>query len=156
MSDSVWSLQRNDAVWVRRTHPLSFWIRLAVMPMLGATLWVREVFDPGFLALLVMLVVIAWVSERVFPAPSDPTAWPVRASEGERLFSQHQPPFDSSRGLIRTLTVVGSLGTLLMVTGGILFDLALTVGGALVMIAAKLAAFDRMARGAAEIARRDA
>jgi len=146
MSESVWSFQRNEEVWARRRHPLSFWMRLAVLPLLGATLWIRSIFDPGFLVLLVLLIVVAWASERIFPAPDDTKAWAVRASEGERLFSQGLPPFDSSRGLVRALTVIGSLGTLIMVSGSILFDLTTTIVGVIVMLGGKLVAFDRMAR----------
>lgn len=144
---NVWSLQRNDAVWARRAHPASFWIRLAVLPAFGATLWIRQWVDPGFLVVLLALFVLSWASERLFPAPGDTAAWASRASMGERLLASSRPlPDDVSRPLLRGLAVTGTVGTIVMVSGAILFDPTVTGIGMVLMLGAKLVYFDRLAR----------
>lgn len=146
-TDTVWSLSRNDAVWAHRSHPASFWLRLVLLLAFGATLWLRERFDPGFLVVLLALVILAWVSERAFPVPADAKAWATRATWGERLLGSKRPLHGgASRGLLRTLAVVGSLGTIVMVSGAIVFDPVVTLVGVVVMLVAKLAYFDRLAR----------
>ena len=149
MSDtpSVWSLQRNEAVWERRAHPLGFWIRLAVVPLLVATLWARQWIDPGFLIILLALVLLAWLAERAFPGPGAASSWPVRACLGERLVAEHRTlPMGVSNALLRTLVVIGGIGTVIAVSGAILFDASLAVGGLVLMLGAKLVFFDRVGR----------
>ena len=149
MSDapSIWSLQRNDAVWARRAHPVAFWMRLAVLPLLAATLWLRPAFDPGFLLILLVLLFMPWLGDRLFPGPGSATSWPVRAALGERLIAEHRTlPMGVSNGLLRTLVVVGAVGTVIMVSGAILFDASLAVGGLVLTLGAKLVFFDRVGR----------
>ena len=145
-SPSPWALSRNEAVWERRAHPASFWMRLSLVPLMGLVIWSRQWIDPGFLVLLLLLVVIAWVSERVFPPASGTPSWATRAALGERLLSSGRRAADLPRGLVRALLAVGTIGTIVMVSGAILYDLGLALGGVVVMLVAKLAAFDRLAR----------
>lgn len=146
MSDSAWALQRNETIWRRRTHPASFALRLALVPLMGAAIWSRAWIDPGFLVILLVLVVGAWVAERAFPVPTGAPSWATRAALGEWLASTRPAHVDLPAGLVRTLGVVATIGTIVMVSGAILYDAGLFLGGAIVMLACKLVAFDRLAR----------
>ena len=147
MSDGVWSFGRTPAVWARRSHPLSFWLRLAVLPALGATLWFRQHMDPQFLLVVVGLAVFAWAVERIFAAPEDDRAWPTRASLGEFQLGLDEPlAGDTSKAFVRGMMGLGSFGTLIMVGGAIVHSVPAFVVGVIVMLGAKLYAFDRLAR----------
>lgn len=146
MSASAWALQRNDTIWRRRTHPASFWLRLVVVPLMAAAIWSRAWIDPGFLVILLALMVGAWVAERAFPAPTGTPSWATRAALGEWLASHAPEGIDLPRGLVRTLGIVGTIGTIVMVSGAILYDPGLAISGAVVMLVCKLIAFDRLAR----------
>ena len=147
MSESRWSLQRNDAFWRHHAHPVSLWIQLAVLPLYAVALWSRQWLDAGFLLLVAILFAISWVSARAFPEPRGTAAWSTRAVYGERIHaSKGRWPLPVGRHGAIGMAVLGTAGAVVMVSGAILYDVWTTVIGVVWMLGAKLAYYHRMAK----------
>ena len=146
-----------EEVWERRAHPATVWSRLAALPLFAAALWSRQWFDPWYL--LALLVLLGWsiAAPRLIPPPASTASWVSRATFGERVrAARGRWDVDSGQKWLTTLlAIAGSIGTIVMISGAILFDPVLTVGGGALMAAAKLTYFDRSARLYDEVAQED-
>jgi hypothetical protein len=146
-----------EEVWARRANPFTVWSRLATLPLFALALWSRQWFDPWFLVALVVLLLWSIAAPRVVPPPSSTGSWVSRATFGERIrAAKDRWEVDSGlKQVITVLAIAGSLGTIIMVSGALLYDPLLAIGGGVLMLAAKLTYFDRSARLYDEVAQED-
>lgn len=143
-----------EEVWARRAHPFTVWSRLATLPLFAVALWSRQWFDPWFLLAMVFLLLWSILAPRLVPPPASTGNWVSRATFGERIrAAKDRWEVDPARKQVTTvLAIAGSVGTIVMISGALLYDPLLAIGGGALMLAAKLTYFDRSARLYDEVA----
>ena len=134
----------DDDVWRRHENPWSGWTRVPILPAFAACLWSRDRLGWWFLIPTAIVFLWIWVNPRVFPPPTDRTAWMTRGVIGERLWLSGVRPAGDGPRVVRRLTATASSAAVVMLVGLALKNLTLTVSGVAVATLAKLWFIDRM------------
>nr|WP_246018417.1 DUF6653 family protein [Pelagibacterium montanilacus] len=119
---------------------------MSILPLLALAIWSRVWI--GWWMLIPFSVVLAWtwLNPRLFPPPESTENWMSKGVLGERIWLNRskRPELLHHAPVIRTLTIATTIGTLLLLVGLALLDLALTTTGLAVAMLSKLWLLDRM------------
>jgi hypothetical protein len=136
----------DDRVWERHANPWSVWTRVATLPLIVASIWSRAWIGWWALAAVGAVALWLWLNPRVFAKPATTRSWASRAVLGERVWLRRAevPIPDHHRFAAMALSVAAALGLAPLAWGLAVFDLALTLLGAAIVVFAKLWFVDRM------------
>lgn len=136
----------SDASWKRHANPWSGWSRLSVLPLLCLAAWSRVWL--GWYWLIPLALVLLWtaLNPRLFPPPADTDNWMSRGVLGERIWLENRddPRLAHHKAVVRVLTGLTALGSLVLMAGLIWLNLPLTLTGLAVTMLGKLWLLDRM------------
>ncbi|CDF79336.1 conserved hypothetical protein [Formosa agariphila KMM 3901] len=135
-----------DERWLKHANPWSIWTRFATLPFLVVAIWSRAWI--GWFCLIPIAILIIWlfVNPTLFKAPKHLNHWGSKAVLGEKLWSERKtnPVPKHHYTPIHILTILQTLGSILLVIGLWNFHLYLTILGASIVYMAKMWFLDRM------------
>ncbi|WP_323769755.1 DUF6653 family protein [Antarctobacter sp.] len=136
----------DDRTWARHANPLSGWSRVAILPLLALTLWLRLRLGPWIWAALTLLVVWTWLNPRLFPEPAALTSWMSRGVLGERVWLARKktpiPAHHARAAMI--LNILAGIGFVPLALGLWRYDPGLVLAGLALTMGGKLWFLDRM------------
>jgi hypothetical protein len=135
-----------DEVWMRHANPWSVWTRYAALPILVLSIWSRVWIGWWSIIPIALSVIWIWINPRAFKKPVSTNNWASMAVLGERVWlhreaiavPQHFEP------VIRVLSILSSIGTLVCIVGLFLQSFWMTIFGIAVLILSKSWFLDRM------------
>ena len=140
-------MRMDEESWRRHANPWSGWSRVAVLPLLALACWARIWIDWWWVAALVTAVVVfTWINPRLFGPPKSVDNWMSQGVLGEKLWLATPKELLPAhhRQAIAILNLANGLGFLTLIAGLALLDPALTYGGLVMSMGAKLWFLDRM------------
>lgn len=139
-------MSMNASVWARHVNPWSGWSRVSILPVFTAAVWSRTWVGWWSLAPIVAVLIWTWLNPRLFPPPMSTDNWMSKGVLGEQIWLSHdsEPALAHHRPVVRSLTVIGAVGAILLLIGLALSNLPLTVAGLAIAMLSKLWLLDRM------------
>lgn len=132
--------------WERHTNPWSIWTRFATLPFLILAVWSRIWI--GWYCLIPIVVLIIWllINPTLFKKPKSFDNWGAKSVFGERYWSERKkrPVPEHHNTPILILTILQTIGGILLIAGLWKLDIHLTVVGAVLTYMAKMWFLDRM------------
>ena len=128
-----------DAVWQRHANPWSVWTPYLAGPALVLAIWSRVWLDWWALVPAGLVILWIWLNPRVFAVPDSNAKWASRAVLGERIWLDRKTtPVDRQFAAPSHLAnIIGVLGLVLLVWGLLIYSVAMTIGGLIIVLVAK-------------------
>ena len=132
---------------MRHANPLSVWTRFAVMPLLALAIWSRDWI--GWWCLVPIVALLMWIviNPLFFKPPKSTKHWASRSVFGERLWTERDRATlpEEFRSPVPNVAQGSQLvGLAVLVYGLVVYDVAATVCGVIIMQLGKCWYLDRM------------
>jgi hypothetical protein len=132
--------------WLKHANPWSIWTRFATLPFLILAIWSRVWLDWYCLIPIIILVLWLIINPTLFRKPKSLDNWGSKSVLGERYWSERKknpvPKHHSTPIII--LTVLQTIGGILLAIGLWKLELSLTVIGTVTVYLSKMWFLDRM------------
>lgn len=132
--------------WQKHANPWSIWTRFATMPLLILAVWSRVWI--GWYCLIPIVVLIIWllINPTLFKKPDSFDNWGAKAVFGEKYWTERKkrPVPKHHHTPIIILTVLQSVGGLLLIYGLWKLHLLVTILAAVLVYMSKMWFLDRM------------
>lgn len=132
--------------WQKHANPWSIWTRFATMPFLILSIWSRVWI--GWYCLIPITLLIIWlrVNPTLFKKPDSFDNWESKAVFGEKYWAERKKRAvpEHHHNPINILTILQSIGGLLLVYGLWKLDLSITLLAAVLVYMSKMWFLDRM------------
>lgn len=132
--------------WLKHANPWSIWSRFVTLPFLILAIWSRVWL--GWYSLIPILVLIIWLkmNPTLFKKPSNFDNWGSKSVLGEKLWSERKvnPVPDHHKPLITILTILQSIGGIILIVGLWKLEICLTIIGTVIVYFSKMWFLDRM------------
>jgi len=132
--------------WMKHANPWSVWTRFATLPFLILAIWSRVWL--GWYCLIPISILIIWIviNPTLFKKPSSFDNWGSKSVLGERYWSEQKnnPVPKHHHTLIFILTIIQTIGGIILMIGLWRLDINLTILGAVTVYMAKMWFLDRM------------
>ncbi len=137
-----------DEVWRRHANPMSVWTRLLILPLFNIALWSRIWIDYYCLIPIILIAIWTWLNPRFFAPPKSTNNWASKAVLGERVWLNRKniPIPDHYILPVNLLTLLMSLGTILLIFSLWKLVLTPTIVATVIVIGGKLYFLDYMVR----------
>ena len=140
----IFNLQGEN--WKKHANPWSVWTRFATLPFIVLAIWSRAWI--GWYAVFPVMILIIWVvvNPTLFKVPKNFDSWGSKAVLGEQFWSERKehPVPEHHRIPVLILTILQSLGGLLLIFGLWKLELSFTIIGTIIVYLAKMWFLDRM------------
>lgn len=132
--------------WMKHANPWSIWTRFATLPFLILAVWSRVWI--GWYALIPTLLLIVWlkINPTLFKKPKHFNSWGSKSVLGEQYWAERKntPVPNHHKTPILILTILQTIGGILLIIGLWKLDLSLTIIGSVLVYMAKMWFLDRM------------
>ncbi len=132
--------------WLRHANPWSIWTRFITLPFVAVAVWSRVWI--GWYCLIPIAVLVLWifVNPRIFGKPTHFNSWGSRAVLGEQIYIQRKKKnkLGKHRTPILMLTVLQTIGGIILFFGLWSLNVYLTIYGMTVVYLSKMWFLDRM------------
>lgn len=132
--------------WEKHANPWSIWTRFATLPFLILAIWSRVWIGAYCLIPIAILIIWIFLNPTLFNKPSSFDNWGSKSVFGERYWSERKkntvPKHHNTPIFI--LTVLQTMGGILLMIGLWKLDLILTSIGTITVYMAKMWFLDRM------------
>lgn len=136
----------DDVAWERHTNPWSGWSRVSILPLFALAVWSRVWL--GWWAVLPIAGVLlwTWLNPRLFKPPASTDNWMSQGVLGEKIWAARsaEPRFAHHRAVVRNLVLASAVGSVILIAGLLILNLALTAAGLAIAMISKLWFMDRM------------
>ncbi len=136
----------DDESWLRHANPWSIWTRFATLPFIVLAVWSRVWL--GWYCIIPTAMLIVWlvINPTLFRKPVSFDSWGARAVLGERIFTKRKerPIPSRHKTPILILTVLQTIGGLILIYGVWRLNIYLTLYGMTFVYLAKMCFLDRM------------
>lgn len=132
--------------WLKHANPWSVWTRFATLPFLVLAIWSRAWI--GWYSLIPISILIVWLALNpiLFKKPKSFESWAAKSVLGEKYWSQRNkkavPQHHHTPIII--LTILQSLGGIILIIGLWRLDIHLTLLGIVTVYLSKMWFLDRM------------
>ncbi len=132
--------------WNRHANPWSFWTRFATLPFLILAIWSRVWFGWVSLVFIVILLIWLWINPVLFKKQKNIDSWASRAVSGEKYWTERKdnPVPGHHHTAIMVLTLLQSIGGILLGIGLLKLTLHFVVLGTITIYFSKMWFLDRM------------
>lgn len=132
--------------WLKHANPWSIWTRFATLPFLILAIWSRVWIDWYCLIPIILLVIWLKINPTLFKKPKSLDNWGSKSVLGEKYWSERKnnPVPKHHHSLIVILTILQTLGVVVLTFGLCKLELSLTVIGTITIYMAKMWFLDRM------------
>lgn len=146
LSSKIMSM--SDEVWMRHANPWSLWTRILGYPLLILVFWSRKWFGIYFLIPVVIYLLWAWLSPRLFPKPKSTNNWASKGVLGEKIFTERKKeqievPKHHLIAVNVTITIA-MLGVVILIYGLYVLNIYITLLGGSMAFLGKMWFCDRM------------
>lgn len=136
----------DDDSWLKHANPWSVWTRFATLPFIVLAVWSRVWI--GWYCIIPITALLVWVvvNPVLFKKPASFSSWGSRAVLGERVYvNRHEKPIpESHQTPIFILTILQTIGGVLLIFGLWRLSIAYTLYGGTVIYLSKMWFLDRM------------
>ncbi len=136
----------NDESWLKHANPWSVWSRFTTLPFIILAIWSRVWI--GWYCLIPLSILIFWVviNPTLFRKPASFESWGSKAVLGERIYmARNKVPLPAHHRVpITILTILQTLGGLLLAYGLWKLHIHLTILGTVSIYLSKMWFLDRM------------
>lgn len=130
----------NEATWERHASGWSVWPRMAILPVLLASIWSFTWLGWWAALPLAGVLVFTWVNPRLAPIPKSTNTWHAKATFGERVWLNRNNILipDKLENSATILSWIAGVGFLAAVAGAYLNNIWLVGLGMVITYAGKL------------------
>lgn len=132
--------------WMKHANPWSVWTRFSTLPFLILAIWSRIWF--GWYSIIPISILVFWliINPTLFKRPNNFDNWASKAVFGEKYWSERkQKPVPKKHEIpIMILTILQTIGGLVLVIGLWKLDLSFTINGTIIIYLSKMWFLDRM------------
>jgi len=132
--------------WMKHANPWSVWTRFATLPFLILAIWSRVWI--GWYSLIPIVILIIWllINPTLFKKPKSFDNWGAKAVLGEKFWAERkQRPVPKHHNTpIIILTILQTLGGIILAIGLWKLELNLTIIGTITVYLSKMWFLDRM------------
>jgi len=132
--------------WLKHANPWSIWTRFATLPFLVLAIWSRVWISWYSLIPIAILIIWLIINPTLFKKPKNFDTWGAKSVLGEKYWSNRKinPVPKHHKTPIMILTIIQTIGGILLIIGLWRFELSLTIIGTITVYLAKMWFLDRM------------
>ena len=136
----------SNEVWMRHANPWSVWTRYSALPVLLFSIWSRMWIGWWSTIPIILSAFWIWINPRVFKKPRSTKNWASKAVLGERVWLNRKEVAvpDHFEPVIKVLSAISGVGTLICIWGLIILSFWMTIFGMALLILGKSWFLDRM------------
>ncbi len=132
--------------WMKHANPWSIWTRFATLPFMILAIWSRVWLAWYCLIPVVVLIIWLLINPTLFKKPKSIDNWGSKSVLGEKIWSERKqravPKHHNTP--VRILTILQTIGGLLLIFGLWKLRLDFTIIGAITVYLSKMWFLDRM------------
>jgi len=137
---------RTPEDWLKHANPWSLATRIVILPLLILAIWSRIWI--GWYSLIFVILIVIWsiINPVIFPKNPKIDNWWSKSVIGEYFWANREdiPISKHHHRIIKILTILQSLGGIILIIGLYKLDIYLTLVGSIIIYFSKLWFLDRM------------